>query len=102
MLRPAGTIPEPAPAIAPDPYIVRGSLKRYPNPRIEAESHYYNAANTKLRDLGLAPHHLGEELVRSMLGVIERHRERVIPRAILPRTTWRPGELSGELSAPRT
>ncbi|MBA2240610.1 MAG: NAD-dependent epimerase/dehydratase family protein [Solirubrobacterales bacterium] len=76
-------------------------VKRYPNPRIEAESHYYNATNTKLRELGLVPHHLGEELVRSMLGIIERHRERVIGRAILPRTSWRPGELSGELSAPR-
>ena len=43
-------------------------------------------------------HHLGEELVRSMLGIIERHRDRVIERAILPRTRWNPGELSGELA----
>jgi UDP-sulfoquinovose synthase len=72
-------------------------IRRYPNPRIEAEQHYYNAANTKLRDLGLKPHHLGEELVRSMLGMIERYRGRVIERAILPRTRWKPGELVGEL-----
>ena len=72
-------------------------IKRFPNPRIEAESHYYNATNTKLHDLGLQPHHLGEELVRSMLGIIERHRERVIERAILPRTRWKPGELVGEV-----
>ena len=49
--------------------------------------------NTKLHDLGLEPHLLGEELVRSMLGTIERHRDRVIERAILPRTRWKPGEL---------
>ena len=73
------------------------AIKRFPNPRIEAESHYYNATNTKLHDLGLEPHHLGEELVRSMLGIIERHRDRVIERAILPRTRWKPGELVGEL-----
>ncbi|HSI80851.1 MAG TPA: NAD-dependent epimerase/dehydratase family protein [Solirubrobacterales bacterium] len=72
-------------------------VRSYPNPRIEAESHYYNAANTKLRDLGLEPHLLGEELVRSMLGIIDRHRDRVIERAILPRTRWRPGELLGEV-----
>jgi UDP-sulfoquinovose synthase len=62
------------------------------NPRVELEEHYYNAANTKLRELGLKPHHLGEELVRSMIATIDRHKDRVITRAIAPRTQWRPGE----------
>ena len=75
-------------------------VRRFPNPRIEAEQHYYNAANTKLRDLGLEPHRLGEELVASMLGIIERHRDRVIERAILPRTRWKPGELVAEVGSP--
>jgi UDP-sulfoquinovose synthase len=74
------------------------SVNKYPNPRIEAEQHYYNAANTKLIDLGLRPHYLGEELVRSMLSTIERYRDRVIDRAILPRTQWKPGELEGAVS----
>ena len=74
------------------------SVQSYPNPRIEAESHYYNAANTKLIDLGLKPHFLGQELVRSMLKIIERHKGRVIERAILPRTRWKPGELEGALA----
>ncbi len=74
-------------------------VRNYPNPRIEAESHYYNAANTKLRDLGLEPHLLGEELVRSLIGIIEAHKDRVIERAILPRTQWKPGELAGESAA---
>jgi UDP-sulfoquinovose synthase len=62
------------------------------NPRVELEEHYYNAVNTKLRDLGLKPHYLGEELVRSMLTTIDRYKDRVITRAIAPRTQWRPGE----------
>src|SRR6476469_2376619 len=70
-------------------------MRSFPNPRIEAERHYYNATNTKLIDLGLKPHHLGEELVRSMLRIIETHKGRVIERAILPSTRWRPGELEG-------
>jgi UDP-sulfoquinovose synthase len=74
-------------------------VRNFPNPRIEAERHYYNATNTKLHDLGLQDHHLGEELVRSMLRIIERHRSRVIERAILPSTTWKAGELEGELPA---
>lgn len=67
-------------------------IENVDNPRVEMEEHYYNAANTKLRDLGLKPHLLGEELVRSMLTTIDRYKDRVITRAIAPRTQWRPGE----------
>jgi UDP-sulfoquinovose synthase len=74
-------------------------VRTVPNPRIEAERHYYNATNTKLLDLGLRPHHLGQELVRSMLRIIEHYKHRVIERAILPKTLWKPGELEGELPA---
>ena len=84
-------------ARAPSTSGIETEIKTFPNPRIEAERHYYNATNTKLLDLGLEPHHLGEELVQSMLKTIERHRDRVIPRAILPHTTWKAGELEGEL-----
>src|ERR687897_2694251 len=71
------------------------TIDHFPNPRVELEEHYYNAANTKLRDLGLKPHYLGEELVRSMLSTIDRHKERVVTRAIAPKTQWRPEELTG-------
>ena len=71
------------------------SIDHFPNPRVELEEHYYNAANTKLRDLGLKPHYLGEELVRSMLSTIDRHKDRVVTRAIAPKTQWRPEELAG-------
>jgi UDP-sulfoquinovose synthase len=60
------------------------------NPRVELEEHYYHASHTKLMDLGLQPHFLSETLVESMFGVIERHRDRVIPERILPRDRWRP------------
>src|SRR4029079_11491684 len=43
----------------------------FPNPRVELEEHSYTAVNTKLLDLGLQPHYLGEELVQSMLKTIE-------------------------------
>jgi UDP-sulfoquinovose synthase len=59
------------------------------NPRIELEEHYYNAKHTKLLDLGLEPHLLSDTLVESMFGVIERHKDRVITEAILPRDRWR-------------
>jgi UDP-sulfoquinovose synthase len=66
------------------------ALEHHDNPRVEAEDHYYNAAHTKLLELGLRPHFLGDELVRSMLHAISREKDRVIERAILPRTRWVP------------
>jgi len=62
------------------------------NPRIEAESHYYRAANTHLLDLGLRPRYLSETLIESVFDVIRRYRDRVITEHILPRTRWRPAE----------
>jgi UDP-sulfoquinovose synthase len=78
----------------------RVEVQSFPNPRIEMEEHYYNATNTKLLDLGLKPHHLGEELVQSMLRTIERYKDRVIDRAIAPNTRWKPGELEAAPPAP--
>jgi UDP-sulfoquinovose synthase len=67
-------------------------IEHLDNPRVEAEEHYYNPTHTKLLDLGLQPSHLGDELVRSMLKAIERHRDRVIESAIDPSTRWNPSQ----------
>ena len=75
------------------------TIRTYPNPRVELERHYYNATNTKLHDLGLEPHLLGEELVHSLLETIERYKDRVIEAAIAPKTRWKPGELEGSAAA---
>ncbi len=72
-------------------------VQQFPNPRVELEEHYYNPTHTKLLDLGLEPNLLGEELVRSMLKIIESYKSRVIERAIVPKTRWKPGELEGGL-----
>jgi UDP-sulfoquinovose synthase len=60
------------------------------NPRVEAEEHYYNAKHSALLDLGLKPHYLSETLVESMFARIEEHKDRVITKAIMPKTLWRP------------
>ena len=70
------------------------TIEHYANPRVEAEHHYYNAANRNLLELGLQPHLLGDELVQSMLSYIERHRDRVITRAIEPHMRWRPDDVA--------
>jgi UDP-sulfoquinovose synthase len=59
------------------------------NPRVEAESHYYRAAHTRLLELGLVPHLLSETLLSSLFGIVGRHRDRVNPEAVLPAIRWR-------------
>jgi UDP-sulfoquinovose synthase len=72
------------------------TIDNLPNPRLEAEEHYYNAANSNLLDLGLQPHYLGPEVAQSILKTIERYKDRVIPRAIAPRVQWKPDELAAQ------
>ena len=42
-------------------------VKSVPNPRVEAEEHYYNAKHTGLMELGLQPHLLSDNLIDSLL-----------------------------------
>jgi UDP-sulfoquinovose synthase len=71
-------------------YGLEVAVQHIENPRVEKEEHYYNPKHTALLDLGLQPHLLSETLVESVFSVIERYRDRVITRAIMPQTTWRP------------
>jgi UDP-sulfoquinovose synthase len=68
------------------------SVEHCENPRVEKEEHYYNAIHTKLLDLGLEPTLLGEELVESMIHIIERYKGNAIESSIDPRTRWNPAK----------
>src|SRR5580698_1140972 len=59
------------------------------NPRVEHEEHYFNAANTKLLDLGLEPHLLTKDVIVSMLDLVEKYQDRVDANAIAPTVQWR-------------
>ena len=67
-------------------------IQHVENPRVEKEEHYYNAIHTKLLDLGLEPTLLGEELVESMIHLIEHHKGHVIESSIDPHTRWNPAK----------
>jgi UDP-sulfoquinovose synthase len=59
------------------------------DPRVELEEHYYNAAHTKLLDLGLSPHLLNEETLQGMLELSKRYATRVDVEAFSPTVKWR-------------
>lgn len=64
-------------------------LAHLENPRVEKEAHYYNAANTRLIDLGLKPHLLGEETVERLLLQALENRDRIHPETFESQVNWR-------------
>ena len=64
-------------------------IDHIPDPRVEAEQHYYNAKHSKLLDLGLQPHYLSESLLDSLMNITLKYRDRVDPTMVLPQVNWR-------------
>jgi UDP-sulfoquinovose synthase len=59
------------------------------DPRVEAEEHYYNAKHSKLIELGLQPHLLGDSLLDSLMNVALKYCDRIDSAVMLPRINWR-------------
>jgi UDP-sulfoquinovose synthase len=68
---------------------LRVEINNLPDPRVEAEAHYYNAKHSKLSDLGLQPHLLSDSLVDSLINVALRYRDRIDPATFAPQVSWR-------------
>ena len=67
---------------------INAQVNHLPNPRVEAEQHYYNPRHLKLLELGLEPHLLSDVLLTSMLKTIQEHAPRVKREVILPHVKW--------------
>jgi UDP-sulfoquinovose synthase len=64
-------------------------IDNLPDPRVEAEQHYYNPKHSKLIDLGLSPHLLSDSLLDSLIEIAVRYRDRIDTGLFLPRVNWR-------------
>ena len=64
-------------------------IDHLPDPRVEAEEHYYNAKHSKLVELGLEPHLLSDSLLDSLMSVALKYRDRIDAGVLLPRINWR-------------
>jgi UDP-sulfoquinovose synthase len=67
----------------------RAQVLSVPNPRVELEEHYYNVKCSKLRDLGLEPHLLGDSMIDSLLEFALQYRDRCNLDLIKPAVDWR-------------
>ena len=81
-------------------------VEHIPDPRVEAEEHYYNAKHSKLIELGLKPHLLSDSLLDSLMNIALRYRDRIDAGRMMPQVNWRkarnarrPGA-SAEVAAP--
>ncbi len=68
---------------------LEAQIQHIPNPRVEAEQHYYNAAHTKLIDLGLEPHLLNGTVLESLMKIAIKRREQIDASQIMPTVNWR-------------
>jgi UDP-sulfoquinovose synthase len=68
---------------------ISATVRNYPNPRKEAEEHYYNAVNTNLINLGLQPNYLTEKVITEMLEIVLKNKDSIRKNAIVPgRAQW--------------
>ncbi|MEJ2671405.1 MAG: NAD-dependent epimerase/dehydratase family protein [Deltaproteobacteria bacterium] len=63
-------------------------IQHLPNPRLEAEEHYYNPIHTGLFALGLQPHYLDNATLQRMLQLVQEKRDRIDLSLILPGVRW--------------
>jgi len=66
-------------------------IRNLPNPRKEAEDHYYNPVNTGLLELGLQPNHLTEAVMDDMLGTTMNYRDQIVKERIFRGVRWKNG-----------
>ena len=64
-------------------------IEHLPDPRVELESHYYNAKHSKLVELGLEPHSLSESLLDSLINIAIHYKDRIDPVQFVPTVNWR-------------
>lgn len=65
-------------------------IKRFENPRLEKEEHYYKADHEKLRKLGFKPTRHIDEQINTMLDDLSMHKGRILEKkeAILQNHLW--------------
>jgi UDP-sulfoquinovose synthase len=64
-------------------------IDHIPDPRVEAEQHYYNAKHSKLIDLGLEPHYLSSSLLDTLMNIALKYQDRVDVSNFMPQVNWR-------------
>ncbi len=63
-------------------------IRAIENPRKEAEEHYYNPTYQGLRDIGVEPHFLTDEVMDHFFSLVELHKENIREDVIFKGIKW--------------
>lgn len=63
-------------------------IQNIPNPRREAEEHYYKPVHTGLLSLGLQPHYLTKDTLIHILELILKHKKNINHELVYPKISW--------------
>lgn len=64
-------------------------IKSIENPRKEAEEHYYNPTYQGLKDIGVHPHPLTDDIMDSLFATVEKYKDNIRPDVIFKGISWR-------------
>ncbi|MFW6275228.1 MAG: NAD-dependent epimerase/dehydratase family protein [bacterium] len=64
-------------------------IQHLDNPRKEAEEHYYNPTYTGLKELGLKPNYLTDDVIKEMLEQVMKYKDNIDESNIMPRVRWK-------------
>jgi UDP-sulfoquinovose synthase len=63
-------------------------IQHIANPRLEAETHYYNPSHTGLLDLGLSPQYLSVDVLVEMMEYVIQHKDQIKHDQIYRNVKW--------------
>ena len=63
-------------------------IRSVPNPRVEAEKHYYNPKFTKLLDLGLTPNFLNNDTLKRLITLVAEYKDCINSEIIFKGVKW--------------
>ncbi|MEJ2731694.1 MAG: NAD-dependent epimerase/dehydratase family protein [Deltaproteobacteria bacterium] len=63
-------------------------IQHIENPRLEAETHYYNPRHTALLDLGLSPHYLSVDVLAEMMEYVMQYKDQIQHDQIYRNVKW--------------
>lgn len=63
-------------------------IQSIPNPRREAEEHYYNPTYQGLKNIGVEPHYLTEDVMHGLFEVVEKFKQNIRKDVIFKGVKW--------------
>lgn len=75
--------------VAKERFDITADVQHVENPRVEQEEHYFSAVYTALKELGLQPHLLTDEVLADVIQLALDNHERVIESNVMNSPSWK-------------